>query len=451
MRHATVDRAIARVLLLGGVATLVVTTSIAYRSLGELTGYLTDPLTPRLQEADATGLWSANLMLLQVLLLARLPWLERAWGRQVLTRWHRHLGTWSVWLMLLHVLLFVVQRVSHEPERTGSALYRLFVTEPWMWAASLGTVMVLLVVVSSILEVRRRLRYETWHLLHLWAYVGMAMALPHQLVGQELGRGWTGVYWWSLYLVALAGLVWFRVLVPLHRTWRSDLRVDRVRQEQAGVVSIEMTGRHLDELGAQPGQFLVWRFLAGRAGLRGHPYSLSSAPSGGRLRVTVSTDGDGGRHAAGLRPGTRVAVEGPYGALGDLPRRHPRLLLLAAGVGITPFRALVEGGRFAPGEVTLLHRVPDARHVLLGDELDELAAQRRMDMTVLSGPRRAHGSWLPEGVDGSDHEVLLRLVPDLLECDVVVCGPFGWSAAVRRAARAAGVADRDVHTEEFGW
>lgn len=55
------------------------------------------------------------------------------------------------------------------------------------------------------------------------------------------------------------------------------------------------------------------------------------------------------------------------------------------------------------------------------------------------------------GIDGSDHEVLLPLVPDLHECDVVVCGPVGWSAAVRRAAAAAGVADRDLHTEEFGY
>ncbi|GAA1936532.1 ferric reductase-like transmembrane domain-containing protein [Nocardioides hwasunensis] len=437
-------------LVLAGVATMVFTTAIAYRSIDEVMGYLANPLTLRIQEADAAGLWSANLMLLQVMLLARLPWLERAWGRQVLTRWHRRLGSWSVWLMLLHVLLFVVQRVSREPEAVGPALYRLFVAEPWMWAASLGTVMVVLVVVSSIIEVRRWLRYETWHLVHLWAYVGMALALPHQLV-EELGRGASGVYWWSLYVVTLAAIVWFRVLVPLRRTRRSALRVDRVHEEQPGVVSIEVTGRHLDELGARPGQFLVWRFLAGRAGLRGHPYSLSAAPSEDRLRVTVSTAGDGGRHAAALLPGTRVAIEGPYGALGDLPRRHPRLLLIAAGVGITPFRALVEGGGFAPDEVRLLYRVADAEQVLFGDELRELAADKGIAVEIMAGHRRATGSWLPEGTDGSDHDVLLELVPDLLERDVVVCGPWGWSAAVRRAAHAAGVVGRDVHTEEFGW
>ncbi|PUA80713.1 ferredoxin reductase family protein [Nocardioides currus] len=446
-----IGRAVARLFVLVGVATLLVTTSIAYRSLGELLDYLADPLTPRLQEALATGLWSANLMLLQVLTLARLPWLERACGRDVLTRWHRQLGTWSVWLMLAHVLLFLVQRVSREPDAVGAALWQLFAVEPWMWAASVGTLLVLLVVVSSILEIRRWLRYETWHLLHLWAYLGIGLALPHQLVGGELGRGWTGVYWWTLYLATLAAVVWFRVVVPLRRTRRAALRVEEVREEAPGVVTVSMRGRHLDELAARPGQFFVWRFLGGRAGLRGHPYSLSAAPTDEHLRVTVSTEGDGGAHVAGLTAGTRVAVEGPYGALADLRRRHPRLLLLAAGVGITPFRALLGGGGFAPGEVTLIHRAAHPAHVLFEDELAELAARDGICVEVLTGPRRERGSWLPEGPTGSDEDELLRLVPDLLGRDVVVCGPVGWSAAVRRALRRAGVADRDVHTEQFGW
>ena len=41
-----------------------------------------------------------------------------------------------------------------------------------------------MVVVTSIKAARRRLRYESWHLLHLYAYLGVGLALPHQL--------WTG-------------------------------------------------------------------------------------------------------------------------------------------------------------------------------------------------------------------------------------------------------------------
>ena len=53
-----------------------------------------------------------------------------------------------------------------------------------MLLALAGTVALVMVVVTSVREARRRLRYESWHLLHLYAYLGAGLALPHQL--------WTG-------------------------------------------------------------------------------------------------------------------------------------------------------------------------------------------------------------------------------------------------------------------
>src|SRR5262245_14271321 len=68
------------------------------------------------------GLLAADLMLLQVFLLARIPWVERAWGHDVLTRRHRWVGFTSFWLMLTHVGLFATERLGRDE---GSALTRL--------------------------------------------------------------------------------------------------------------------------------------------------------------------------------------------------------------------------------------------------------------------------------------------------------------------------------------
>ena len=54
-----------------------------------------------------TGLVSANLLLYQVLLMARVPLFERAFGHDALTRAHRLTGFWSFWLFLAHVVLTV--------------------------------------------------------------------------------------------------------------------------------------------------------------------------------------------------------------------------------------------------------------------------------------------------------------------------------------------------------
>ena len=53
-----------------------------------------------------------------------------------------------------------------------------------MLLATAGTALLVMVVVTSVRAARRRLRYESWHLLHLYAYLGVGLALPHQL--------WTG-------------------------------------------------------------------------------------------------------------------------------------------------------------------------------------------------------------------------------------------------------------------
>lgn len=442
------DDVVAALLGAVGVASVLVTAWIGLRSTDALVRLVTHPLSLDQTQALLTGLLSADLMLLQVVCLARLPWLERAWGRDVLVRRHRVLGQWSFWLLVVHVALFALQRSTREGN-VGGALWALFVTDRHMLLATIATVLVVLVVVSSIAGARRRLRYETWHLLHLWAYVGMGLALPHMLVSADFVGTWTTAYWWASYLLVLALVLVFRVALPLWRSARHRLVVSEVARDASGATSVTMTGRDLAGLGARPGQFLVWRFLGGRGWTRGHPYSLSAAPGPTSLRITVAGGGDGTRRVAQVPVGTRVLVEGPYGGFTLERRRHPRVLMLAAGVGVTPFRSLLEAAVLAPGEATLVVRSHGAG--VLGEELAVLCAERGVELVVLTGPRRTTWSWLPEGVEGGPAEVLTRLVPDVAERDVYLCGPSGWSTAVRAAALRAGVAPRDLHVEQFAW
>lgn len=72
---------------------------------------------------------------------------------------------------------------------------------------------------------------------------------------------------------------------------------------------------------------------------RGHPYSLSAAPDGRRLRISVKALGDDSALLAELRRGTRVLLEGPYGRLSARAATRRRVVLIGAGVGITPLRA----------------------------------------------------------------------------------------------------------------
>jgi hypothetical protein len=260
--------------------------------------------------------------------------------------------------MVAHVGLITWGYAAGRIGATPGTLWTLTWDYPGMLLAVAGTLFLFLVVATSFRAARRRLRYESWHLLHLYAYLGAGLALPHQLwTGRELlASPAATAYWWTLWgLAAGAVLVW-RVALPLWRSARHRLRVTSVVRESADVISVYLTGHRLDRLRAEPGQFFQWRFLGRSGWTRANPYSLSAAPDGRSLRITVKALGDSSTSLATVRPGTRVLVEGPYGRLSPRARTRRKVALFGAGVGITPIRALAEGLAYSPGDAVLLHR-----------------------------------------------------------------------------------------------
>ena len=399
-----------------------------------------------------TGLLASDLLLVQVLLMSRLPVLEHAVGQDQLARLHRLVGFTSFNLMLAHIGLITWGYAAGDLAGTPATLWDLTVDYPGMLLAAAGTLALVLVVVTSIKVARASLRYESWHLLHLYAYLGVGLALPHQLwTGQEfLTSSAAAVFWWGLWIAAAFSVIVWRIAVPLWRSARHRLRVTSVVREQPGVASVYLTGRDLDRLPAEAGQFFGWRFLTGRGWSRAHPYSLSAAPDGRSLRITVKDLGDDSAAVRRIRPGTRVLVEGPYGRLSERARTRPKVAFIGAGVGITPLRALAEELDYAPGDAVLLHRFVD--RPLFEGEFTVLARERGLRVLNLPGHRRAPGSWLGDGVGAAgDLTVLTYWVPDIAERDVYVCGPEAWTASVRATLAATGLPAARLHVETFGW
>ena len=401
-----------------------------------------------------TGLVSADLLLIQVLLMARIPWVERAYGQDLLARRHRVVGFTSFNLMLAHVVLITLGYAALGHTGVLAQAWELVVSYPGMLLATVSLALFFLVVGTSIRYARRRLRYESWHLIHLYAYVGVGLALPHEI---WTGADFTGsqaarTYWWGLYGLAAGSVLLFRLALPTWRTLRHGLVVDRVVQEAPGVVSVYLRGRRLDRMPVRAGQFLTWRFLTGRGWSRGNPYSISAAPDGRRLRITVKVLGDGSATTPGLRRGTRAIVEGPYGALTADVRTARRVTMLASGIGVTPLRALLEELDYAPGEAVLIYRASTEADFLFRAELDQIAAARGARIVYLPGHRAARRSWLPaQYAHLRDHVALLRLVPEIAKSDVFICGSDPWIDAAHDAAKRAGVPTRQIHQERFAW
>ncbi|MEW1836987.1 ferredoxin reductase family protein [Nonomuraea angiospora] len=387
-----------------------------------------------------TGLLAGYAMAVLIALMARVPALEHGVGTDRLTRWHAMGGRYVVGLMTAHVLSVIWGYAITDGEHVTDEAVTMVVTFPEMWEATAACLLLLGIGAISARAARRRVSYETWYLLHFYTYVAAYLAFGHQLA---TGAEFTGdraaqVAWYVLYLGVAALVIWYRLLAPVRLFLRHRLRVAAVTAEAPGVISIQVTGRRLERLRAEPGQFFRWRFLARGLWWSANPYSLSAPPGAGGLRITVKALGDHSATLAGLRPGTRVFAEGPYGAFTGRLRSRRQVLLIAGGVGITPLRALFES---LPGELTLLYRARREADLVFRQELEDIALARGANLHYSTGPRGSGGPF--------DAAVLARVVPGLRDHDVYVCGPAEMTRAAIRALRAAGVPRRHIHHESF--
>jgi predicted ferric reductase len=393
--------------------------------------------------ANFLGLHAALIMMLQLILVARLPWLDRRIGMDRLTSWHRWVGFSLLWTVVLHATFAVLGFARLDgvsPARTFLNLAGVVASLLGMCAAAI----IISIAVVSLRYARRRLQYETWHAVHVYLYLAVLIALVHQFLEGTIFRSsaLAAAYWWTLWSLVLIALIGGRMVMPLWRNAYHQFRVVAVVPESDDVVSVHITGRHLDRLPARAGQFFIWRFLGHGRWWQANPFSLSAAPNGRSLRLTAKAVGSA---SAGLRHvpvGTRVFAEGPYGAFTSLQQTKDATLLIAGGVGVTPIRALLEE---SAGSVVVLYRVRTMADAVLLDELRELARARDAQVHVLTG-RTGAGSPPSSPLDAHH---LMAMVPDIADRDVFVCGPPAMTSAVLRSLRALNVPRLQVHAERF--
>jgi predicted ferric reductase len=378
-----------------------------------------------------------------VVLVARLPQLERTLGQDRLVRAHRKIGPWAVLLITAHVVLITMGYAASSSTGAMHQFWVFMTTYPDMLAAAAGFALLIMSAITSIRYARSKLRYETWWTVHLYFYLALALSFAHQIVtgvafvGHPLARG----FWITIWAATAGTVLVFRFGLPIWRNVRHRLKVSSVVEEAPGIYSVTCVGHNLSDLAVSGGQFFQWRFMTKGMIWHAHPYSISALPQPPYIRLTVKGVGDQSSAVADLRPGTRVMVEGPYGAFTSHVRRTNHVVLVGAGVGITPLRALLEE---LPVSVsaTVIVRASTSESIPHRNELRALA----------TGSKRTYHE-----VIGSRHQVdltpraLKRAVPGLRNADLYVCGPPEFTNLITASATGAKVPSDQIHIEEFAF
>jgi DMSO/TMAO reductase YedYZ heme-binding membrane subunit len=104
-----------------------------------------------------------------VLLMSRLAPLEHLFGRDRLARIPRVFGLLSFYLLITHIVFIVAGYASGQWAAVLSTVWELITSYGGILLAVAGTACLIMVVITSIKAARRRLHYESWHLLRLYA------------------------------------------------------------------------------------------------------------------------------------------------------------------------------------------------------------------------------------------------------------------------------------------
>lgn len=240
--------------------------------------------------------------------------------------------------------------------------------------------------------------------------------------------------------------------------WR-PFRISHVEDESAVIRSLYL--EPADGWGILPhlpGQHFTLRLAApdgGAALLRN--YTISSAPADGVYRISVKREGAASQVLHGLKVGDSLEIKPPSGAF-MLDSASPRpVVMLAAGVGITPMIAMLRHMLHAKDagalpRVTLFQSARTAAERAFDKEIASLVAAsegRFRWVRVLSQP----GAATPAG----DHDATGRIDMDLLrrtlpfdDHDFYLCGPSGFMQEIYDGLRGMSVADARIHAESFG-
>ncbi len=393
------------------------------------------------------GLLGSYAILIQFLLAGRSAWLEKTFGLDRLLKIHHVSGKWGILLILTHPILLTLGYAATLNNTVLGQLQIFIFNYENVLNAVIGLFLFIIVVAMSLYISRRHLRYETWYYVHLIVYLAVFLAFGHQIkVGADLlaSQLFFG-YWLVLYTAVLLAHLFFRFYKPLYLYFRHQFTIEKVVRENHNTVSLYISGRQMSAFQIAPGQFIIVRFLVKRLWWQAHPFSLSMAPDGQRLRITIKELGDFTGAVQTIKSGVKVIIDGPYGIFTAQTVNTRKVLFIAGGIGITPIRSLIEQMSNQSLDIDLLYGAKTSEDLVFKQELDSLAADRGVSVNYILSGQPGY-----QGLTGRlDTEKIKSLVPDWEQRDWYICGPEAMMQSLIISFKNLGLPAGQLHYERF--
>lgn len=396
------------------------------------------------------GFVGLALMALQFMLTARLKWVKRPFGSDLIYHFHRQISIAAFFMIIAHPLILFILDARY------LRLLNL-ISAPWRARAGVSSaILLILVVLSSEYRKKIKLPYDFWKFWHgILTTIVVATALVHIfLAGIYVSPENPIIYaLWVVYsAVFIALLSYTRIIYPL-KLMRNKYEVSGLKQERGESWTLSLRPKNSKPMRFQPGQFAwitAWKTPFSDTE---HPFSFSSsAEKVDTIDFTIKELGKFTATIKDLKVGQDIYVDGPFGAFSM--DRYPdteRLIFIAGGIGITPLMSMlntmVDRGDKRP--VKLFYNNRDWDSLTFREEIEAL--QKKLDLEIIYTLEVPPEKWNGE-VGYMTREILRKYLPEKWiqsGSHIFMCGPQIMMDIVEKQCLQEGFQHEQIHFERF--
>src|SRR5271157_3834484 len=393
--------------------------------------------------------------------------LRKITGLNWLFHFRRLLGLYAFSYALSHFLIFfVLDRVLNVQDTFSEMVKR-----PYLIVGSVGLLAMTPLAATSFNYMIKRMGQKRWQALHRLAYVAAIAGVLHfyMLVKSDirLPVAYGSVVGILLGYRALGFSVrrWRKAPLRPERSsaaspgagrWKGQLRVERIVQETPNVKTFRLVppDRSGFPFAYLPGQYLTFSLQIGGKPVT-RSYTIASTPSRpGYCEVTIKREELGlvSRHMHDtVKEGDLLTIAAPGGKFTFTGAEADRIVLLAAGVGITPLMAILRHltDRKWNGRIDMVYACRTPEDIIFREELESIERRNpNLHLTLILS--RAEGTNWTGATGRIDAKLLTSVVPDLADVPFHMCGPTEMLTATGDLLRQLGVAEHNIRKESFG-
>ena len=375
------------------------------------------------------------LMSFSLFLSTRPRWAEPFFGgMDKMYQTHRRTSTSAFLLMFVHLLIVPLHLVD------------LAVGNYLAMVAFLGIIAIVLPTLAPRIPFLNKLTgntYEGWKRLHGFIGIFFILGYLHSITVKAPTTS-VAINWNQIFVFLGIGSYLYTEVISRFVGRHVPYTVTAVNHPNNSTTEVVMKPKGRSIKHAHAGQFLFVRFKGDKVLDEAHPFTISSAPHEGELRVTIKAAGDFTRHLfAHLKPGMDAVVEGSYG-LFNYKTGGDKQVWVAGGIGITPFLSFLRDLKTELAhDVHFYYTVRHPEEAVFSDEIEAIA-KKHPKLKAHIRHSSIHGSLTVD-------EIVKNAGGDARSHHVYMCGPLPMVQAFEKKFLEAGVGARNIHYEEFNF